>query len=243
MRFIRKHRPSPAMVVASIALLVALGGTSVAAISNVPLFSVGTPQLKPNAVVSSKVKNRSLLAVDFKQGQLPRGPRGFRGPQGPAGAPGPAGPSGPAGVAAPGYVAQVGSDTSTGDVSTSSQTFTDIPGASEAVTVPTGETGRIYVWFNAESACSGGTGSQYCNVRILVNGTEIEPAAGTDFAFDSTDQADETASSWESHGMIRVSPVVNAGTYTVTVQGRTTSAATTLRLDDWTLLVQRVRVT
>ena len=33
----------PAMVVASIALLVALGGTSIAAVSNVALLSVGTP--------------------------------------------------------------------------------------------------------------------------------------------------------------------------------------------------------
>lgn len=97
------------MVVASVALLVALGGTGIAAVSTVPLFSVGTPQLKSNAVISSKVRNRSLLAVDFARGQLPRGPRGFRGsqgpqgiagPAGPAGAPGPAGPAGPAGPGA-----------------------------------------------------------------------------------------------------------------------------------------------
>ena len=92
------------MVIASIALLVALGGTSVAAITNVPLLSVGTPQLKGNAVTSAKVKNRSLLAVDFRQGQLPRGPRGpipgrkGRPAAGPAGPTGPSGPSGPAGT-------------------------------------------------------------------------------------------------------------------------------------------------
>jgi len=233
--FLRKYRPSPAMVVASIGLLVALGGTSVAAVN----------ALAPNSVGTLQVKNRSLLGIDFKQGQLPRGPRGLRGAQGPPGqqgSPGQQGPPGAAGVAAPGYVAQVASDTSTSDSSTNSQTFTDLTGASEAVTVPTGETGRLYVWFNAESACSGGAGNQYCNVRILVNGTEIEPAAGTEFAFDSTDGADETSSSWEGHGMIRVSPILNAGTYTVTVQGRTTNALTTLRLDDWALVIQRVRL-
>jgi hypothetical protein len=32
---------------------------------------VGTAQLKANAVISSKVKNHSLLAADFKPGQLP----------------------------------------------------------------------------------------------------------------------------------------------------------------------------
>jgi hypothetical protein len=91
------------MVVASLALLAALGGTSIAAVSQLPLRSVGTPQLKNNAVTSAKVANRSLLAVDFKQGQIPRGPRGPRGftgepgAPGTAGAPGPSGPAGPAG--------------------------------------------------------------------------------------------------------------------------------------------------
>ena len=50
--------------------------------------SVGTAQLKKNAVTSAKVKNHSLLAVDFKAGQLPagpQGPKGDTGPQGPRG--------------------------------------------------------------------------------------------------------------------------------------------------------------
>jgi hypothetical protein len=81
-------RPSPAMVIACLALAVALSGTSYAVGLNVPANSVGTPQLKANAVVSSKVKNRSLLAVDFKTGQLPRGAPGPRGAKGDAGSPG-----------------------------------------------------------------------------------------------------------------------------------------------------------
>jgi hypothetical protein len=50
--------------------------------------SVGTAQLKNGAVTSAKVKNRSLLAVDFRQGQLPAGPPGPVGPVGPGGPPG-----------------------------------------------------------------------------------------------------------------------------------------------------------
>ena len=97
MRRIVHRRPSAALVVACIALLVALGGTSVAAVSQlVPRNSVGTVQLRSNAVISAKVKNRSLLAVDFRRGQIPVGPTG---PAGPAGAPGPAGAAGPAGPA------------------------------------------------------------------------------------------------------------------------------------------------
>jgi hypothetical protein len=69
-------RPSPAMVIACLALVVALSGTSYAEILALPLNSVGTPQLKANAVTSPKVRNHSLLAVDFKPGQLP-GIRGY----------------------------------------------------------------------------------------------------------------------------------------------------------------------
>jgi hypothetical protein len=117
MRLTRRLKASPALVVACIALLVSLTGTSVAAVSQLAKNSVGTPQLKTNAVTSAKVKNGSLLRVDFKAGQIPRGPQGARGPAGPAGATGatgapgpagpvgvqgPAGPMGPAGPAGPG---------------------------------------------------------------------------------------------------------------------------------------------
>jgi hypothetical protein len=92
MRSFRIHRPSPSLAVSLVALLAALGGTSYAAFT-LPKNSVGTKQLKNNAVVSSKVKNHSLTMADFKPGQLPAGPRGATGPTGPAGAMGPAGPT------------------------------------------------------------------------------------------------------------------------------------------------------
>jgi hypothetical protein len=88
----RFHRPSPALVVALGALLVALGGTSYAAIK-LPANSVGSKQLKRNAVTSSKVKNGSLSTADFKSGQILQGPRGPQGAQGPQGPQGPAGQS------------------------------------------------------------------------------------------------------------------------------------------------------
>jgi len=85
---IRRLRPSPAMVVACIALLFAMTGAGYAAGMLGP-NTVGTKQLKKNAVISSKVKNGSLLKADFKRGQLPAGPQGPQGPQGPPGAPNP----------------------------------------------------------------------------------------------------------------------------------------------------------
>jgi hypothetical protein len=69
------------MVVACIALIVALGGTSYAAI-RLPRNSVGGKQLRANAVTSGKVRNGSLTAKDFRSSALKRGPRGAQGPKG-----------------------------------------------------------------------------------------------------------------------------------------------------------------
>jgi hypothetical protein len=80
--------PSPAMVVALIALFVALGGTSYA-VTQLPRNSVGTAQ----------IKDRSILASDIKSSEIrklkgPAGSSGPAGPTGPTGATGPAGPTG-----------------------------------------------------------------------------------------------------------------------------------------------------
>jgi hypothetical protein len=48
-----------------------------------PANSVGSKQLRKNAVTSSKVKNHSLKSVDFATGQLPKGDQGVQGPTGP----------------------------------------------------------------------------------------------------------------------------------------------------------------
>ena len=94
MRAISTRLPSPAMIVACVSLVVALGGVSYAA-TVLPKNSVGTPQvqkkaitaskLRKNAVSAAKVKDGSLLAADFKAGQLPAGPQGPKGDRGPAG--------------------------------------------------------------------------------------------------------------------------------------------------------------
>lgn len=94
-----RFRPSPAMVVACAALFVSLGGVGYAAII-LPANSVGTRQLKKNAVNSAKVKKHSLLKSDFKRGQIPRGPQGIQGAQGIHGAQGIQGPKGDPGTPA-----------------------------------------------------------------------------------------------------------------------------------------------
>jgi hypothetical protein len=82
---------SYANVMATLALFVALGGSSYAAVE-LSRGAVKTKHLAAGSVTSAKVKNRTLRARDFRAGQLPAGPQGLPGAQGPAGPQGPGGP-------------------------------------------------------------------------------------------------------------------------------------------------------
>jgi len=106
-RVLRHLRAHPATAISVVALFIALGGTSYAAVT-LARNSVGTPQLKNAAVTSakladgavtaSKVKDGSLTAKDFAAGTLLTGPPGDDGPPGQDGAPGDPGPQGPPGA-------------------------------------------------------------------------------------------------------------------------------------------------
>ncbi|MBA3746585.1 MAG: hypothetical protein H0W96_03720, partial [Solirubrobacterales bacterium] len=72
---------SYANVMSTVAVFIAQGGTSYAPQRN----SVGSRELKRNAVSSSKVKDRSLKAADLAPSVLNSARRGPRGPEGPAG--------------------------------------------------------------------------------------------------------------------------------------------------------------
>lgn len=81
------HRPSPAMIVALIALVAATSGSAIADGANAVIA-----KLKNNSVTSATVKNGSLKVVDFNKKEAAKlkgatGPAGAAGPQGPAGTP------------------------------------------------------------------------------------------------------------------------------------------------------------
>jgi hypothetical protein len=78
-------RINPALIVAIIALVVAIGGTAYA------VKKVSGKQIKDESVTGKDVKDGSLTADDADdslQGEAgPRGPQGLQGPQGPEGPP------------------------------------------------------------------------------------------------------------------------------------------------------------
>jgi hypothetical protein len=82
-----RHHVTYANVVATLALFIALGGGAYAAI-----------KLPKNSVTTIQVRNGSLLAKDFKKGQLKAGPAGPKGDRGLGGPAGPFGPPGDPGV-------------------------------------------------------------------------------------------------------------------------------------------------
>jgi hypothetical protein len=103
MSSIMNKRPSPALVVAIVALFVAFSGTATAA-----LVMTGK-NIKDGTITGKDVKNRTLgtnelskKAVTSLQGQRgPTGPGGPQGPKGEAGVQGVQGPKGDTGAAGP----------------------------------------------------------------------------------------------------------------------------------------------
>ena len=65
-----KRRPSPAIVVACIAMVLALAGTTYAGLA-IPPNSVGQKQLKANAVTSAKIRNGAVRPTDISSGVIP----------------------------------------------------------------------------------------------------------------------------------------------------------------------------
>jgi hypothetical protein len=84
--------------IALLALFVALGGTSYAVVS-LPPNSVGSKQIRKNAVTAAKVRNGSLGLADLSAGTAGalKGDKGDRGDQGQRGETGPQGESGATG--------------------------------------------------------------------------------------------------------------------------------------------------
>jgi len=93
-RRLRRIKPTPSLVISSIALFASLGGVSYGLATGsidsreIKNNTVSTKDIRNNSVRSKDVRNGTLLKRDFKAGQLPTGPAGAAGPPGSPGRPG-----------------------------------------------------------------------------------------------------------------------------------------------------------
>jgi hypothetical protein len=99
-----------ANVMATVAVFVALGGTSVAAVSigknsvhsrEIADGTITSRDIHDGTITGGDIADGSIGAADLKAGELLKGSPGAQGPKGDTGAPGPAGPQGATGDAGP----------------------------------------------------------------------------------------------------------------------------------------------
>ncbi len=205
-RILTRLRPSPAMVVACTALLFAMTGAGYAAGVMGP-NTVGAKQLKRNAVISSKVKNRSLLAVDFKAGQLPRGAQGPQGAPGAQGAPGTPGANG-----APGAHGPPGPTLGVAD------TTGNVPPAVAGsflvrtlnVALPT--SGSLFVMGRVRSTTTCAASSCAAAYGLFVDGNPIPASAARQ------PSAASTTSEWDNVAVFGIAQNLAAGSHAVTMR-------------------------
>jgi hypothetical protein len=185
---------------AYVALLAALASTAVAAGRTLePKNSVGTRQ----------VVDRSLLAKDFKRGQLRRGPRGPRGPTGPAG---PRGSQGAAGASARLALVSHGA-TDPASSPTVSEVYS-------TVTLTTPRAGPVLVEARLKVLHAGCGGGLACALRLGVY-LDGQAVAGTGTEFASTSSCPCKVDSSDV-AAIGVAPSVAAGTHTIVFESRVT---------------------
>ena len=203
--YLRRHH------VGLLALLVALGGTSYAAVQ-LPKDSVGTAQIKAKAVSEPKLSKRVRSKLNAA-GAGPAGPAGAAGPPGPVGPQGSEGPAGPPGPQGPTSVGVGGVNTSVSPASTQN--------VGSSTTVTLAATGKVVVLATGTFSVGCGAGSACSRVvSVTVDGVTVPGAFGEVGA-----NANQGASKLLT--FTGVLPSVAAGTHTVVIRVGTVGPVST----------------
>lgn len=121
--------------------------------------------------------------------------------------------------------------------STTSGTFSNVPGARMKITVPSGAPGLVIVRFTGQAGCESGIATAFCSLRIFVGGKQAQPKTkGAAFIFVGATSDGQFGSYATERSRGGLSP----GTYTVRVQWRTTSGAD-FSLENWHLTAEVFR--
>jgi Collagen triple helix repeat (20 copies) len=140
-----KAGPSPSMVVACIAVVLALTGSAFAAQT-----LITGADIKDGSVTRADLSRRTVRSLKGKRGKTgPAGRDGFAGPQGPQGSTGPEGPRGPVGPAGP-----QGQKGTTGDTGAKGDQCDQ---GDQGDTGDTGAPGQFLVWDTVAGPQDAGT--------------------------------------------------------------------------------------
>jgi hypothetical protein len=198
-----------ANVVATLALIVALGIGTAWAGTHLSKNSVKSKQIKDgavqnmdlaaDAVTSEKVKDGSLLGADFAAGQLPAGATGPQGPQGEQGLQGIQGPAGP----------------------TLGVSYGATPPAAEylslsfervEIDMPVG--GRLFATANSQSLGTVCNPSGNADIGLYVDGSSASPGSATPIPGTDRRRGTGVPPNYDASG---VSPSLSAGHHTVSL--------------------------
>ncbi len=154
---LRMPRLTYANVMSTVAVFIALGGTSFAAVK-LSAKSVGERELKTGAVTSQKLKDGTITPADLAPGTATSGPRGPRGAQGPIGVAGPSDAWFSAGLV---------------DSGTLSRTANKATTVARISNLPAGD----YVFHGTVSIVAHNIGAVFTYCNIGVNNTGVSTAA------------------------------------------------------------------
>jgi hypothetical protein len=215
-------RLTPATALAFVALFVALSGGAFAALElefKLGRHSVGYKELKRSSITSGKVRNGSLLAIDFKRGQLPAGATGPQGPQGEPGTPGATGGTGA--VGAKGETGATGPTAGFVSYDGVLNTPATVPVASDTVDLPTAGRLSMTAVTSGQLACSasGRCGTYF---QLFVDGQPL-PSSGV-----SSYDAPVSSTSGFSVTVVGLSAQLTAGTHTVALRRGVTQGQPTV---------------
>jgi hypothetical protein len=207
---IGRRKPSPAIVISAVALIIAMTGTAYAAIS-IPKNSVGTAQLRNGAVTKQKIAKNTLRALQGARGPAGApGPAGATGQTGPSGPPGQTGPAGTPGT--PGATGPEGptSGTSAGVVETIPSDGFSPFGSSGTVTLSA--PGKVLVELSGFYVLvCGAAGHCSATVSAFIDGTAVPGAHETLNAAAAAEDSEQIAVSG-------IAVTVPAGTHTVQLE-------------------------
>jgi hypothetical protein len=170
-----RSRLTYANTIASIALFIALGGTSYAVATGsidsreIENGTLRSKDIRDNQVRSEDVRNQSLLEEDFKPGELPSGATGAQGLQGPKGDTGAAGQNGATDV-----VVRVGTAATAGANGTGGGCVDGVPGGSKGYR----DAANVLV----NGGCGGGAGGSATSTAQCDAG---EVATGGGYSFET----------------------------------------------------------